>query len=103
MISPYHVLAPMSRRVAAVCVVAASLFCITGATHSAERTTTQEVLIIDDSDPDSPLGRALRAQIHSTLDNEVPAGYILHAEYLNSGHLYERDYDLALHTYIKEK
>src|SRR3974390_791282 len=103
MILPYHILASMTRRVAAICAVAASLLCITGATHSAERTTTQEVLIVDDSDPDSPLSRELREQIHLTLDTEVPAGYKVHAEFLNSGHLNERDYDLALHAYVKEK
>src|SRR3974390_547579 len=103
MVLPYHVLASMARRVMAICAVAAPLFWITGATHSAERTTTQEVLIIDDSDPDSPLSRELREQIHLTLDTEVPAGYKVHAEFLNSGHLSERNYDPALQAYVKEK
>jgi len=103
MVLPYHVLASMTRRVMTICAVAASLLWMTGATHSAERTTTPEVLIVDDSDPDSPLSRQLREQIHLTLDTEVPAGYKVHAEFLNSGHLNERDYDLALHAYVKEK
>jgi len=103
MILPYHILAPMTRRVMAVCAVAAALLCMTGATHSAERTTTPTILIIDNSNPDSPLSRDLRTQIHSTLDTEIPAGYTLYTEFLDARHFNARDYDLALQTYIKEK
>ena len=90
------------RLISAVLVLVALIWSI-GTTYSAEATRTQTVLIIDDSDPDAPFSRELRAQIHSTLDAEVPAGYAVYTEFLNSGHFNEPSYDAALHAYIKEK
>ena len=97
-------LAPPKRclLIAAVLVLAALIWSI-GTTYSADATKTQTVLIIDDSDPDAPFSRELRAQIHSTLDAEVPAGYTVYTEFLNSGHFNEPTYDAALQAYIKEK
>jgi signal transduction histidine kinase len=43
------------------------------------------VLVIDDSDPDSPFGRELRAHIHSTLERELRTGFALYPEFLDSG------------------
>ncbi len=96
-------LSPPGRAIAAVCAVTASLLCTFATTYSAERAATQSVLIIDDSDPDLPFSRELRAQIHSTLDGELPGGYAVYTEFLGSGHFNEPSHDAALQAYIKAK
>jgi hypothetical protein len=50
------------------------LFWSAGVACSVETAATQGVLIIDDSDPDSPFSRELRAQIHTSLDAGVTSG-----------------------------
>ena len=61
------------------------------------------VLVLDDSDQDSPFSDRIREQIHATLDAEVTQGYAIYTEFLNIGHFKESDYDATLHAYIKKK
>jgi signal transduction histidine kinase len=61
------------------------------------------VLILDDSDPDSPFGHRIREQIHATLDTEVTQGYAIYTEFLNIGHFRETNYDATLRAFIKDK
>jgi signal transduction histidine kinase len=60
------------------------------------------VLIIDDSDPDSPFGRELRTQIHSTMDQKLRTGFTLHPEFLDSG-VSRPTYDTTASAYIGDK
>src|SRR3569832_2198272 len=60
------------------------------------------VLIIDDSDPDSPFGRELRAQIHVTMDRELGSGFALYPEFLDSGVSKPAD-DTTARAYIGDK
>src|SRR3974390_1849366 len=99
----FHLAPPKRCLLIAAVLVLAALIWSMGTTYSADATRAQTVLIIDDSDPDAPFSRELRAQIHSTLDAEVPVGYAVYTEFLNSGHFHEPTYDAALQAYIKEK
>jgi signal transduction histidine kinase len=96
-------LSALRYRLIALAVAAAGVFCAMHVANSADAPSAKTVLIIDDSDPDSPFSRDLRTQIHSTLDSEVPAGYGTDTEFLNAGHFNERSYDSALQAYIKDK
>jgi len=61
------------------------------------------VLILDDSDPDSPFSHRLRTQVHETLDEQMRKGYAINTEFLNLGYFSEKNYDGTLHAYIKRK
>lgn len=67
------------------------------------QSSPRTVLILDDSDPDSPFSRQIRGQVHSVLDAEVKQGYAIYTEFLNLGHFNESDYDATLHAYVKNK
>ena len=71
-------------------------------TASAE-SLPRTVLILDNSDPDSPFSHRIREQINATLDAEVTQGYAIYTEFLNIGHFKESNYDGTLHAYIKSK
>ena len=67
------------------------------------QSSPRTVLILDDSDSDSPFSRQIRGQVHSVLDAEVKQGYAIYTEFLNLGHFNESDYDATLHAYVKNK
>ncbi len=77
------------------------------AAHFCARATAQPspptVLILDDSDPDSPFSHRIRKQVHATLDEEMRQGYAIYTEFLNLGYFNETDYNSTLHAYIKKK
>ncbi len=60
------------------------------------------VLIIDDSHPDAPFGRQLRAEIHSRMDEELTIGYALYPEYLDVAISSPTD-DTTARAYIGDK
>jgi len=60
------------------------------------------VLIIDDSDPDSPFGRDMRAHIHAAMDEKLHTGFALYPEFLDSGVSRPVD-DTTARAYIGDK
>ena len=61
------------------------------------------VLVIDEFGPDSPFGRRFRQQIHSTLDIEKAAPFVLYSESLDTARFDTSNYKDALKTYFVAK
>ena len=61
------------------------------------------VLVIDESNSDSPFGHRFREQVHSTLDAQTAQPYAIYAESLDFGHFSGSDYDVALRAYFNSK
>jgi len=64
---------------------------------------SQAILIIDETDPDSPFDRQLREQIRTTLDVGNTRGYAIYTEFLDVGHFGEPNYDAVLRAYLNDK
>ncbi len=64
---------------------------------------SQAVLIIDETDPDSPFDRQLREQIRATLDVDNTRGYAIYTEFLDVGHFGEPNHDALLGAYLNNK
>jgi signal transduction histidine kinase len=61
------------------------------------------VLIVDESDSNSPFGDRFREQVHSTLDAESTQHYVIYPESLDFGHFSGPEYDATLHAFFKNK
>ena len=90
----------LGKRVFAAILVAASLAM---PTYAIADPSPRAILIVDESDSNSPFGRRFREQIHSTLDAEPTKNYVTYPESLDFGHFNGADYDATLHAFFKNK
>jgi hypothetical protein len=61
------------------------------------------ILIIDESDSNSPFGHRFREQVHSTLDAKSTKDYVIYSESLDFGHFNGTDYDAKIRALFKSK
>ena len=90
----------LGRRAFAAVWVAA---CLATPTYTFAESAPRAVLIVDESDSNSPYGHRFREQIHSTLDAESTQHYVIYLESLDFGHFNGSDYDATLHEFFKNK
>ena len=72
-------------------------------TYAIAESSQRAILIVDESDSNSPFGHRFREQVHSTLNAESTQNYVVYPESLDFGHFNGPDYDATLHTFFKNK
>ena len=87
------------RAFAAFCVAASFATPTCGIAESSPRA----ILIVDESDSNSPFGHRFREQVHSTLDAKSTKNYVIYSESLDLGHFNGTDYDATLRAFFKNK
>ena len=82
-------------------------FCVTASLAAPSCSYAEEpphaILIVDESDSNSPFIHHFREQVHSTLDAESKKPYILYPESLDFGHFNGPAYEATLHAFFKNK
>ena len=89
-----------SRRLFSAFFVAASL---AASTCSYAEEPPDAILIVDESDSNSPFIHHFREQVHSTLDAESKKSFILFPESLDFGHFNGPAYEATLHAFFTNK
>ena len=84
---------------AAVCITAS----LAAPTCSNAEEPPDAILIVDESDSNSPFIHHFREQVHSTLDAESKKHYILYPESLDFGHFNGPAYEATLHAFFSNK
>ena len=84
---------------AAVCVTAS----LAALTCSYAEEPPDAILIVDESDSNSPFSHHFREQVHSTLDAESKKPFILYPESLDFGHFNGPAYETTLHAFFTNK
>src|ERR1700690_361020 len=72
-------------------------------TYAIAEPAPRAILIVDESDSNSPFGHRFREHVHSTLDAESTQHYVIYPESLDFGHFNGPDYDATLHAFFKNK
>jgi signal transduction histidine kinase len=88
-----------TRALAAICVAAS----LVTPTWAIAEPSPRAILIIDESDSNSPFGHRFREQVHSTLDAKSTKDYVIYSESLDFGHFNGTDYDAKIRALFKSK
>src|SRR5512139_4098049 len=90
----------LSRLSFAAVLIAASL---ANTIYCSAEVSPRAILIVDESDSNSPFVHRFREQVHSTLDAESAKNYIIYRESLDFGHFNGADYETTVRTFVKNK
>ena len=94
-------MALIKRSLVVACVIVGSI--LSTCEGASATSSVPAVLILDDSDAESPVSRQIREQIHSMLDAETTQPYTKYTEFLNLGYFNASRYSATLHAYLKNK
>src|ERR1700690_2855886 len=72
-------------------------------TYAIAEPAPRAILIVDESDSNSPFGQRFREQVHSTLVAKSTQNYVIYSESLDFGHFSGPDYDARLHAFFRSK